>query len=201
MEQTEAQAIEALLDRLTFNDRETAILRQRYAGTRPEPLSALAASFGCSRQRVHQIEGALLQRLRTAWEVTRAFIELPPTLDAAVFANIHPRNQFFRERRMAALRRCDICEEPTRTASPFCREHRVVQLQCTHCTKTFTRRRVVHARRMRDTRYGGPTFCSRQCLGSHLGTTVGFGSPDHPYSKKHNTAREQPRLDEVPPLT
>jgi len=189
MEQTEAQAIEALIDRLTFNDREAAILRQRYTGGKPQSLSPLAVSFGISRQRIHQIEKALLRRLRIAWEVTGVYIELPPTLDAAVFAGIHPRNQFFRERRLEALRRCDICDEPTHAASPYCRLHRAVELTCEKCAKPFTRRRVVHARRMRDTRYSGPVFCSRQCLGAHLGSTVGFGSPDHPYNKGAKRSR------------
>ena len=173
--ENEAQAIEALIREVECNDREQAILRQRYTGAQPRTLAALAAEYALTTQRLQQIESALILRL------ARSGLALPPTLAATAFEGQQPRNQFLRRQREAARRRCEICNRPTKAASPYCSEHRQLVLSCSVCGTQFTRKRVVHARRGRDERYGDQVFCGRRCFGIHLGRTVGFAAPSHPY--------------------
>jgi len=173
--ENEAQAIEALIREAECNDREQAILRQRYTGAEPRTMAQLAAGYALTTQRLQQIESALILRL------ARSGLDLPPTLAATAFEGQQPRNQFLRRRREAARRRCVDCEKPTKAASDYCAEHRQLELTCAVCGTQFTRKRVVHARRGRDERYGDQVFCGRRCFGIHLGRTVGFAAPNHPY--------------------
>jgi hypothetical protein len=175
MEQTEAAAIEALIREVECDDREQAILRQRYTGAQPRTMAQVAAGFALTTQRLQQIETALILRL------ARSGLDLPPTLAANAFEGQQPRNQFLRRQREAARRRCVDCEKPTKAASPYCPEHRQLVLSCSVCGTQFTRKRAIHARRGRDERYGDQVFCGRRCFGIHIGRTAGFGSPGHPY--------------------
>ena len=174
-EADEAAAVEALIRVIDCDDREAAILRQRYTGAEPRSMAQVAADYAITKSRLQQVEAALVLRL------ARSGLDLPPTLAATAFEGRQPRSQFLRRRREAARRRCVDCEKPTRAASDYCQEHRQLELTCAVCGTQFTRERVVHARRGRDERYGDLVFCGRRCFGIHLGRTVGFAAPSHPY--------------------
>ena len=50
--------------RLTINDRERAILDERLLSDEPKTLVSIASRFGVSRERIRQIEGGLIDRLK-----------------------------------------------------------------------------------------------------------------------------------------
>lgn len=56
--------LERLLESLPARHREVLVRRFGLDGRRPEPLAALAAEFGLSRERIHQIEREAIERLR-----------------------------------------------------------------------------------------------------------------------------------------
>ena len=164
MAQTEAAAIDALIREAGCDDREQAILRQRYTGAEPRSMAQVAADYAITKSRLQQVEAALVLRL------ARSGLDLPPTLAATAFEGQQPRNQFLRRRREAARRRCDICSEPTRAQSAFCETHRQLVLPCSVCGTPFKRNRATHQRRANDARYvTGEVFCSKRCFGSALG--------------------------------
>ncbi len=163
-EADEAAAIEALILEAGCDDREQAILRQRYIGAEPRSLVQVAAPFAITKQRLQQIEAALILRL------ARSGLDLPATVAATAFEGQHPLAQAHHRRREAARRRCVDCGEPTRAQSLYCQDHRQLVLPCSVCGTPFKRNRATHQRRANDARYvTGEVFCSKRCFGSALG--------------------------------
>ena len=65
---------------------------------------------------------------------------------------------------------------------------KITTLICWTCEKTFER--PTYVVRSAQKRYGDPkTFCSQKCLGKHVSSNWGFGSPGHPGGRPYNVAK------------